>query len=120
MSEEKREKNNTEWSLLVSIAHANNSRDLVSLYAILNDEDNDFSDKPRCVSAAIFSIELTSENVENNRDALIGFVEKVGGVEVGMVEQFRLDVLKGMLAPLTDEYKLESEPNKHTSKACDN
>ena len=88
---------NAEWDLLTKIVTANNQQDHESLYKILADENNDFTDKPRCVQAAVSAIRLVEEHVNPNKDVLQQFVEKVGSVEMDMRTGIRFEVLKEML-----------------------
>lgn len=88
---------NGEWELLTSIVTANNKRDHATLYRILADDGVDFSDKPRCVHAAMNAIELLPEHVIRHKDVLSAFVKRVDAVQVDYVTAFRLEILKDLL-----------------------
>lgn len=89
--------NNSEWALLKRIANANNTNNDVVLYSILNDKNIDFSDKPRCVGAALLAIKLTRENVAKYRDELIYFEKKVDPNLLEFTSGLRFLVLQEML-----------------------
>lgn len=89
---------NGEWELLTAIVTANNQRDYAALYRILADDNVVFSDKPRCVQAAVSAIELVPEQVKHHREILLNFVNKIDGVQTDMRTEIRLEILKGLLA----------------------
>lgn len=89
---------NGEWELLTSIVSANNQRDYETLYSVLADDNVVFSDKPRCVQAAIYAIELVPEQVKQHRQILLNFVNKIDGVKTDIRTGIRLEILKGLLA----------------------
>ncbi|EKP0311601.1 hypothetical protein JE959_001627 [Aeromonas veronii] len=89
---------NGEWELLTEIVKANNNRDYAAIYRILADDSLDFSDKPRCVHAAMNAIELLPENVSRHKDVLSAFVKRIDAVQVDYVTAFRFELLKDLLA----------------------
>lgn len=90
-----------EWDLLTTIVTAANRGDQKALCAILGDPDIDLSDKPRCVHAAITSISITPENVQEHYAELKLFLAKIAETEtmVDMRTAIRLGVLREMLYP---------------------
>lgn len=89
---------NNEWALLTSLVTASNQQDDTTLYGILADDNVDFSDKPNCLHAAIFAIELEPENVLRHKKALLNFVKKIDGIPTDMKTGIRLEILKDLLA----------------------
>ncbi len=88
-----------EWDILTAIVTAGNQRDQNALCKILVDTSIDFSNKPRCVHAAISSIELTRESVSDHKESLLVFVDRIIDTKMDLRTGFRMEVLRGLLLP---------------------
>lgn len=86
-----------DWELLKKIATANNQGDTQTLYSLI--ADNDFSDKPFASDAAVTSIELTVDNVAQNKDVLIQFARSASANidAMDIRAKFRMNVLHQLL-----------------------
>lgn len=112
-----------EWDLLTAIVTAANRGDQAALCTILAAPETDLSDKPRCIHAAVISISLTPQNVQEHREKLKAFVAKVAQADItaDMITAIRLGVLREMLCPEgsceNDDIELlpHQEPLAHTA-----
>jgi hypothetical protein len=91
-----------EWGLLTAVVTASNQQNFEALYVILSAPENDFSDKPRCVMAAMMGIELIAEHVKQHRDALISFASHIANVDMSLQTSIRYEILKELLQNKAD------------------
>lgn len=90
---------NAEWELLTDIVTAANRNDQESLCALMASPDTDFSDKPRCVQAAIAGFNITPDNVREHSTALKSFFTKTEKMDMDLRTGFRLSMIHQLLHP---------------------
>lgn len=97
MNSDREPEDNAEWTLLNAIVNAGNSQNMSSLLLVLNDPQHDFSDKPRCIMAAISAIHITPQTAQAHEKDLLTFLDKIKEAHLSLRCAFRRELLQALL-----------------------
>lgn len=97
MNSDRKPEDNAEWALLNAIVNAGNSHNMSNLFLVLNDPQHNFSDKPRCIMAAISAIHITPQTVQAHEKDLRTFLDKIKAANLSLRCAFRRDLLQALL-----------------------